>query len=377
MNKWNRLLMSEQFSKQFEVLAFAGTSTFRSPRGGNTFRPLLLVSKMVLVSLLLSLNASLVQAQAKDMVYPKKGGMMRGEIESVTADFISLKKDGSVEKIAVDQIDKVRFGDEPTAMSKIRSDVENNKLEDASDRLKKVKAKGRAFVQQDIAFYKALTASRLALQGDANITTAARQMKAFLDASPNSIRYYEACEVMGELAMNLGKFDSAASNYARLTKSKSPATVARGNLLQGDAWLLRGEVKKAGQKYQLAARSDDTSVKLLGTVGVAKCLASTGKTDAAIKQLEKVIAENDSKDIELFARAYNALGHAYKKAGDSNAALDAYLHTDLLFYRERSQHAEALYELTQLWGIAKKPSDSARARKKLKEGHAASLWAKK
>ena len=69
------------------------------------------------------------------------------------------------------------------------------------------------------------------------------------------------------------------------------------------------------------------------------------------KQIEKVIVENDSeRPRALFARAYNALGHALSHAaGQTEAALDAYLHTDLLFYRDAENHAEALYHLAKLW----------------------------
>lgn len=336
------------------------------------------LTRVMLVALTVLLwNVSTSNAQNKDILRRTVGGMVAGTIESTSADFVSIKEKSGTTKVPINEIAKVSFGDDPMGMSKVRSDITNGQIEQASERMKKVKVAGRRFVQQDIAFYKALIASRLALKGQANITDAARQMKKFLDKNSDSIRYYEACEVMGDLAMNLGKFDSAAKNYARLARSKSPSTVARGYLRQGDAWLLGGNVQKAGQMYQQAARANEARVKLLGTVGVAKCLASTGKADAAIKQLEKVIAENDSKDVELFARTYNALGHAYKQAGNSNAALDAYLHTDLLFYREMPQHAEALFHLGQLWLVAKKPAEASRARKTLKDRYAASLWAKK
>ena len=112
-------------------------------------------------------------------------------------------------------------------------------------------------------------------------------------------------------------------------------------------------------------------------MGIAKCLVASGKHGDAVKRLEKLIANNESKDIELFARAYNALGSAMEAAGDSHAALDAYLHTDTLFYGESSQHAEALYHLRKLWSVANNPTEAARAGRMLKERYAATLWAKK
>ena len=110
---------------------------------------------------------------------------------------------------------------------------------------------------------------------------------------------------------------------------------------------------------------------------MAKCQAAAGKHAPAIKLIEKIIDENSSEDAELFARANNALGYAFQKAGNSDASLESYLKTDLLFYRARSQHAEALYHLGRLWSAANNPAESSKARMKLKEYYGASLWAKK
>lgn len=326
---------------------------------------------------LFCLPAVATAQRSKDIITRTQGGMVSGKIESVNADFVTVKEKTKTTKVPVDQISKVRFGDDPTGLAKVRSDVANGQIEQAKKQVAKVKPEGRPLIKQEVDFFKALINSRLALQGQGNITNAAKEMNRFLTANSDSLRYYEACEVMGDLAMNLGKFKSAASYYAKLGKSKSPGIVTRGNLLQGDALLLRGETQQAAKMFQNAARSSDMRLKRLGDVGVAKCQVAAGNHADAVKRLEKIIADNDSKDVELFARAYNALGDAMESAGDSHAALDAYLHTDLLFYGESSQHAEALYHLQKLWSVANKPTEAARARRILKERYAASLWAKK
>ena len=320
---------------------------------------------------------SVAHAQkSKDFVWDD-GKMIAGEIQSVSADGIAIKEKGSAKTIPVDRITKVRFGDEPSSLSRIRSDIEEGQVEQASKSLAKLKPEGRDFVKQDIEFYKAMLVSRSALQGDGDLTKAGKVMKAFIRSNTNSIRYYEACEMMGDLAMNLGKFGPAASYYGRLAKSKARGVVARGNLLQGDALFLQENPSGALQMYQVSAKASDPTLKNLAKIGVAKCQAAAGKHDAAIQQIEKIIADNSSEDAELFARANNALGYAFEKAGNSDASLESYLKTDLLFYRARPQHAEALYHLGKLWSVANKPAESGKARKKLKDYYGASLWAKK
>ena len=74
-----------------------------------------------------------------------------------------------------------------------------------------------------------------------------------------------------------------------------------------------------------------------------------GDGDAAIRALEALIQNADPNDAELMARTYNALGESYQVTGKPVDATLAYLHVDLLFFRESAAHAEALYGLSQLW----------------------------
>lgn len=321
---------------------------------------------------------SIATAQkTRDVVWPVGEKMISGAIQDVTADGLTIDEKGTTRKIAVNDIDRLKLDDEPSGLSKVRSDLENGQIEQAKRSLDRLKPSSRKLVKQDVEFYKAMIASRLALRGDGDLTGAGKLMKRFIDGNADSLRFYAACEMMGDLAMGLGKFKFATSYYGRLTQSKSASIVARGNLLQADALFQQENTPAALSKYQLATKTRDAKTKSLGQVGVAKCQAAAGKHATAIKVLEKLISDHPSQDTELFARAYNALGFAHGKAGDTNASLESYLYTDLLFYRESSQHAEALYHLASLWSRVSKPAESARARATLKEKHAATLWAKK
>ena len=319
-----------------------------------------------------------LQAQTNDMLWQHgPRGLVSGEIKRVTRDFITIIDKGRSQNISVDQVSKLRFKDDPSGLASIRSAVVTGQLEQAATQMQSIKPRGRPFVRQDVEFYRALIDAKLALQGRSPINDAARKMSGFLKAHPDSFRYYEACEMMGNLAMGLQRFDSAAKYYAKLGESKSSSVAARGNLLQGDAWLRRGDPKKAAQLFQQVATSSDVRLQSLGQIGVATCLSQNGKATEAIQQIEKVIGENDSKDTELFARAYNALGLSFAAAGRKEAALEAFLHTDLLFYRESEQHAEALFHLSKLWSDANNPAEATRAKQTLKQRYGSSLWASK
>ena len=335
--------------------------------------------RQVILPLLLSgWLGSAAFGQAKDYVYSVTGAApISGKIASISADEVKISTKGNVQSIPVDQIAKLKFSDDPSGMSGLRSAMEAGQLEKAKSLLTSIQPKGRPYIRQELDFARCYIQARLALQGTGSVTDAARQMGGFLKSNPTSFYFYRGCESMGDLAMSLGKYSSAAKYYAKLSKSSSAPTKARGDLLQGDALLREGNADQALAMYQRVTKSSDLRLRAMGQIGVATCDIERGQANAAIKLLEEVIAKNDSKDVELFARAYNSLGKAYLATGNTDAALESYLHTDLLFYRDLDRHAEALFHLAQLWTSKNKPTEATRARNTLKSSYSGSQWAQK
>ncbi len=337
------------------------------------------MKNLIATTVVLFLTTQWVSAQTKDVMWLRgEKSPVSGEISKVSPDGVTLKSSGKTRDISVDKIDRIRFGDDPSGLASVRSAVKSGQLEQAKTQLASIKGEGGPFVKQDIAFYKAAIDAKLALRGEGSVNDAARAMGGFLKSSPNSFRYYEACEAMGNLAMSLGKFDSAVKYYEKIANSKAQRVSAEGALLLGDAWILKGDAGKAKAMYQRCAKAADPRLKAIGQLCLASCATKQNKGgDKTVAVIEKVIEEYDSSDVELFARAYNALGEAYLAAGKTESALDAYLHTDLLFYRDSGKHAEALFQLSKLWTAVNKPSEASRAKKLLKQRYPASVWARR
>ena len=337
------------------------------------------MKRLVKVCIVILISAQTVHAQGKDMLWKRGNGkMISGEIRQVSPESISIKFDGKSQEIPIGEIDRLIFSDDPAGLGAVRSAFKNGQLEQASRQLATVKASGRPFVQQDVDFYKAMIAAKLALRGESDVTDAARDLGRFLKTNANSFRFYEANEVMGDLAMSLGRFDSATKYYKKITKSKSSSLAARGSLLLGDAWLLQGDLQQASTMFARCNAASDLRLRAMGELGLAVCQSETAQgAEQALPRIEKVIAENDSSDVELFARAYNALGKAFLATGKKESALDAYLHTDLLFYRDSEKHAEALFQLSKLWTEVNKPAEANKARQTLTKRYASSVWAKR
>ena len=144
----------------------------------------------------------------------------------------------------------------------------------------------------------------------------------------------------------------------------------------------KGDFVEAQKQYKAVIESatdtkESRRQKRFAQIGAARCAAETQSADAGIESIEKIIAENDSSDAELFASAYNALGDCLQKKGQSKDALMAYLHVDILFYADSEKHAESLYHLTNLWSQLKNTDRAAAARNLLTERYSGTIWASK
>lgn len=89
-----------------------------------------------------------------------------------------------------------------------------------------------------------------------------------------------------------------------------------------------------------------------------------------------MVKEAPADDTALQAETYLRLGDCQRLQGKSKDALLAYLHIDVLFPMEKSQHAEALFQLSKLWATVGQPSRADEARVKLESDYPNSSWTK-
>jgi len=343
------------------------------------------VSIAVVVGGLCFLFASLEPLQAQsDLIFLSKGAPSRGTITEtgMGRDKVILDMSGVSRPFQVNEIVRITFRDEPAELNAARTSVIQRNYNQALNELKKLDGQkiDRVFVKQDVDYYRALSQCRLAMSegGDKSAATAA--MLNFVKSAPQSYHFYEAAEVLGDLAMSAGKWADAAKYYAPIANADWPDYQMRANNALGRA--LSGEKKydEALEKFAAVMSSDVTTPeasrqKNLASVGKAVCLAETGKADEAVTLLQDLINKNDPQDSQLFARAYNALGRCYIKQNKLKDAVLALLHTDVLFYSDADAHAEALYFLSKLWSDINKSDRAIAARSTLRERYAGSVWA--
>ena len=321
---------------------------------------------------------------AQDSISVTAGRPPRGKVTSTMPDKLVVDtSDGSVEVNAWD-LKRIRFegeSNEITAAKTAYSDERYSACLQALNSLKEMPQ--RDVVKQEVAFYKAMAQAKLAMSGGGvAFNKAVTDIKAFIDSNPNSFHVNEAVDMFGDLAMTAGRFDQAILQFQKTSNCEWPEIKFNGQLKIGKAQLLSGKYEDAVNSFRATEASDNAEdyavqAKLIARCLRAKALGMTGKPDEGIELVSTIIKNENSKNMALFANAYNAMGTCYKQAGKNKQAIRAFLRTDLLFFLEPDSHAEALFHLNDLWTKVERPDRAARSRQKMTQRYRNTYWASK
>ncbi len=311
-------------------------------------------------------------------------GTTSGTVVGMNPLGVEVERDAVRKTVPVNEIVTIYYEDEPTQLKTARTHLISGRYRDTLSTIEKIDSAKvtRDVVEQDIAFYKALCAAKIALGGGGSIKEAGEQMMLFTHASPGSYHYFDACETIGDLLTAIGAYSKAEEYYAKLDQAPWPDFKMRAGVALGQARLAQKKIADAKRSFENVLKMDagDESTKtqhLAATLGIATCLTAEGRHNDAIATVNAILIKADPEDGELHARAYNTLGGAYRKAGRDNEALWAFLHVDLLYAAVPEAHAEALANLVELWTAMHKPERARRARRILDEQYKNSSWAKK
>ena len=324
-------------------------------------------------------------AQRADQVFPMRGSTLTGAITEIAKTHVTINVRGSDQKVELIDIKRVTFAEEPAELTRSRDNILNGQLENGLAELKRIDASAiqRDFVKHELSYYIAYAQGKLALTGGGDKAAAKQAMLAFVTEAKNSFHFFEAAQLLGDLAVAMESYDEAVKFYGAIAKlAPWPEFQLRSAVLEARALEAQGKFPEAMAKYDaVIANALDTAEatrqKAMARIGKALGLAETGKADDGVKILEDIVAKGDAQDTELFGRAYNALGRCHLKANRTKEALLAYLRVDLLFYAQPDVHAEALYHLTKLWPQVNRSDRAAAARALLTERYSGSAWSKR
>jgi tetratricopeptide (TPR) repeat protein len=343
-----------------------------------------------LAILVLSLAAIMSQpawAQAVDRVTVIGSPGVSGRVLEVSPLAVEVEGgDGATQKVAIETVRDVQFGAEPQSLKNARSMLLRGRGADALNEVGKIEPNelegAEPLVLAEVDYVKAAAAGRAALDAGGDLAGVAKTVSAYLAKHPKSHHFFQMQELLGDIHARSGRPEDALAAY-KLLDDGPAALKVRAAAAKAGMLLAQGKADEALAEYDVAiglAGNDKTSLpqKLAAGLGKAKCLSLQGKHDEAIGMVSQIVKDSNPEEKELLSRAYNVLGSAYRAMGGKEQdALIQFITVDLVYNTLPESHAEALFNLGELWEKGNNPERAGEARQSLKTLYSNSPWAAK
>jgi hypothetical protein len=207
------------------------------------------MQRICLTLALAALSAAPAFAQGElDVITLLEGAAKRGKIveASTNKDSVAIEINTVVTQVEVSNIRRITYTDSPPLLRAAEVSIAAGQLEDAVDKLKQINAGDiqRDIVAAEVEFNKAYCMAKMALAGSGNVTAAAAgaAIKKFAD-DEKSYHYYQANEIMGDLASSLGN-PAAAGFYARSLRPLGQTIKCGPRCSKGRRWCCKGRPKR-------------------------------------------------------------------------------------------------------------------------------------
>ena len=313
-----------------------------------------------------------------------------GAVKTITRnEVVVFQTVGSKEqKIPANEVVAVEWGGEPGEFGLGRDDESNGNLIKAMERFTAaaVDAKGAsANIRADIDFFIARTAAKMAIADPAQADVAFTKLKAFVTVNRDNFRFYEAQSLLAEVALRTNQAPVADTAFNSLTTAPWPDTKMAGMIGLARVQLAEKKIPQAKTGFDTvvampAATPAEIARRLQAMLGQARCMQLQMQHAEALKVLEQVVDQADADETRTLAEAYLLQGDSLVAlAQNPKDAVLAYLHVDVIpsLAAESDLHAEALFQLSKLWGTIGQAARGTEASAKLEQLYPKSEWTKK
>jgi len=160
-----------------------------------------------------------------------------------------------------------------------------------------------------------------------------------------------ACQV--RLQLHAGDFAGALATVAEL--AKLPRGDERAAVLRTKILAKQGKHNEAIAQLDklIASYPKGTERQRAAMLAKAESLAGNKQFKEAETLVREVIQGSPPEDAAAQAPAYNTLGDCLRAANRPKDALFAYLHTDLLYSKDKEEHPRALHQIVELYRLLK------------------------
>lgn len=326
-------------------------------------------------------------AEVPGRLFLGSGPTISGNIVAVSPLGVEIEVRGEQQTVPIERIREVSFTAEPQSIKAARVAIMRGQAAQAIDDLDKLEPAEMEGAEQlivdELEFLKAAAIGGQAAASGENLVAGEKAIRDYLSKHAQSHHVFPMQELLAKLLARSGKFADAAAALAPLDRGppayRVRATVGRGELLYDQKKYEEAlrEFAAAGQITTDPKDTASTAQKRGAEFGSARCLARQGKGADAVASVERIVGETDPEDVEILGLAYNVLGDAWRSVGKNQDAIIAYLTVSLVYNSVGETRAEALYNLAQLWDLAKYPQRAEEARQELVSAYPDSPWARK
>ncbi len=177
-----------------------------------------------------------------DRVHLLNGQTVAGHIEEITKDKVTVQLLQGPKEVPVNEIKYVQFASEPRELMTVRNDVLAGHYDQVTETLDQIPPPQRGAVEsirQEIDYYTALAAARLAAGGAGDAQAAGRSPVGIYQRQQRQLSFYDANEAIGDLLVAIGRYDQADTYYNELATAPGP----NSNSARKSAWAARWKRK--------------------------------------------------------------------------------------------------------------------------------------
>ena len=340
-----------------------------------------------IVTLVTTMVIPMTPLFAIDIITKKSDGKrVNGSISAMSKTELTLKKNvGEPDVVSANDIAAIEWDGGGPELKLGYSDENGGKFESATQRFLKAKADAKSpsdFLKGEFEYMLARVAAKQALADPDKREQAIQKLIAAQKAYPEHVRYYESVVLLSQIQLAAKDLTSVRKTLEALSQSPWNDLKLAARIAEARALVAEGKIDDAIAAFDSVANSVGDSAseaprKYEAMLGHARGLIMQSKFEDALKILETVTEKGPADDSTVQAEAYVLQGQAYQGVGRTKEAALAYLHVDILFPRESAFHAEALYQMSNLWKLVQHPDRSAEAAGKLVQIYPNSEWRKK
>lgn len=304
------------------------------------------------------------------------GGRVRGQIQSESPGEVVVKLGTSTTAVPTDQIASIRYDGQPATLQLAETRESAGQLAEAAELFKKAagEAAGKPYVMQMALYREASALADLALVEPDRTKEAKDRLLRFVQAHPSSRHIIPAREDLARLQLNTGDFAGAEATIAEL--AKLPKAADRAGVLRAKVLARQGRHDEAVSELDrlIATFPDRSTGQREARLAKAESLVGMKKYKEAESLVRQVIAAAPAEDVAAQSAACNTLGDSLRADNRPKEALLAYLHTDLLYSKDKQEHPRALFQIEKLFRLLKQDGRADEYAQRLRQEYPHSQW---